>query len=563
MGLLVRERPPVRLSIEASPTADLSPGYRWGADDRNVQNVPNGMTFSTSMPGGFDQGSVTLERDPRLAWPDLQEFTTVTMYGLGGSQVAWQGRLEESPSQAGSEANFTATLVGWQAALQDNADAAMVYIDRILNNWQQPSTQRQLDLLAAGYGLSQWSAAAGADPDGTGAPSLVVTAVEPILGMQANEQWYDAGASKIAAIRALLITMPAIGWPPTGSSLNTVLSSDSVGTTQESEGWNANDGSITFEPSTPYRFAVLQITNNSGDWGTDGATALIAWENVSVLGDHGLTVRAGASGLIPGADDGFLASDVIAHAVSNWAPEIGFTTGSTGTIQPSSFVIPQLTFSPTTPLAIIQQATEYELLDYAVWEGRSLYVNARGARGNQWVSRVGDAQLQNAGPQMSRIFNGVVVQWTDVTGVTYTVGPPGSQANFTSSDLVDNDPLNPANLAGVTKWYLLQAGTTTLAGATQIGQLYLQEQAIANTSGQASIVGHVQDTAGNYWPAWMIRAGDTISFLDASDSSFRRIVSTSYDDTTATNALQLDSPPDGISALLDRLSVSIAASGLQ
>src|SRR5581483_4492424 len=151
------------------------------------------------------------------------------------------------------------------------------------------------------------------------------------------------------------------------------------------------------------------------------------------------------------------------------------------------------------------------------------------ARGRKWRARSGPAQLQGAGPQIGRLWNGVIVQWTDVTGVNRTVGPPGSGANYTDGGLVDTDPLNPANEAGIRKYALVTMGTSTLAGATQIGRLFLQEQKLLDTSGQASHTGYVQDDKGVWWPVWMMRAGDQVSYIDAAHPSYRRIVHTAYD----------------------------------
>jgi hypothetical protein len=104
--------------------------------------------------------------------------------------------------------------------------------------------------------------------------------------------------------------------------------------------------------------------------------------------------------------------------------------------------------------------------------------------------------------------------------------------------------------------------TSTIPGATKTGADFLQAQKAADGAGQASLVGHVQDQVGVWWPAWLVRAGDYISFVDASDGSPRRIVSTGYDDSSRTNTVQLDQPPDTMTALLERLSVVLAPLGL-
>ena len=121
--------------------------------------------------------------------------------------------------------------------------------------------------------------------------------------------------------------------------------------------------------------------------------------------------------------------------------------------------------------------------------------------------------------------------------------------------------MNPVNELGIRKWATLQMSTGAPASAIQAGRTFLQYQKVLNTSGQASLVGHVLDMSGNWWPAYMVRAGDQISFIDAGDFSFRRIVSTSYDDSSRTNSIQLDSPPDGMQATLERFAATMTQGG--
>jgi hypothetical protein len=572
--LLVRERPPTNLSVSvATPTG---PTYRLGADDPNVNNKPDQLTFSTTMPGGFDQCSLTLNRDPRINWPDLIELSTVTAYGLGGSQVAYQGRIEEFPSQAGQQSTFSPTIAGWQNHLLDDQYAAMVFIDRELATWSTPTTSRQItDIGNAQQPSGDLSFQVGADQNNKIA--LILSGTTPWTGNQIVEAWYGNGAVNLARIQAssiLQLNPTYLVRTNSGDNLFVNFASDNSVPT------SANGASAISLPQTPFSvvaspvlpYAIVGLVNSGTVSGSppSGTTVGVAVENLAIMGNHGLTLRTGASGSSPSYDDGYLASDVEGYVLSTWCPKLSYSAGSSGTIQPSSFVIPQLAFpTATTPDVIITAANQFELRDWAVWEattgtsGPTYYSNTRGARGKTWVARVGPAQLQNAGPQMNRLWNGVVVQWANVDGTTGLVGPPASNAPNTSSSLLDNDPTNPANILGINRWYLLTLGTSTLAGATQVGAVFLQEQALINTSGQAQLVGHVQDSAGNYWPSWMVRAGDTISFIDAADSSSRRVVGTSYAHTSRTNTVQLDAPPDGMTALLDRLSAAISFAGFQ
>ena len=63
------------------------------------------------------------------------------------------------------------------------------------------------------------------------------------------------------------------------------------------------------------------------------------------------------------------------------------------------------------------------------------------------------------------------------------------------------------------------------------------------------------------FPAWAIRGGDYITFVDAHDPVPRRVVKTTYTDDTKTCQLDLDSPPQALQALLARLAGAVAPLG--
>jgi hypothetical protein len=155
-----------------------------------------------------------------------------------------------------------------------------------------------------------------------------------------------------------------------------------------------------------------------------------------------------------------------------------------------------------------------------------------------------------------------VVQYNDVDGTAKTVGPPRSGSTVETSVLKDSDPQNPANRLGIIRRTKLTMGTSTAAAATEVGRRFLEEQKLLDRSGRARIVGHVTDDHGVMHPYWHIRAGDLISFVDASDTSYRRIVKVDHDASARTASLDLDAPPEGMDALLERLGVSIVSLGL-
>jgi hypothetical protein len=553
--LLARERPPVRLSVNVETPSGYS--ARWGADDPSPQNQPQGLTISSTMPGGFESFGCTLQRDPRHTYPDLEELSTITVSGLGGAQIAWQGRLEQLPDTGGSQAQVSPAGSGYQNALQDNNSAAMIYVDQSLGSWQGPSLGRQVYLV--GESRQFGTETVGNDPAGNPAIILEIddSWVSPFLPIA--EAWYNAGtAGTIGAVYYNYSPGAQISTSDTNWGMGVFLSPDDLADGGYAGGEIALGGA-TGVLTGAFPYALIQQSYGSTPAGQDGASLQTFWR-LAVVGNHGLAIQGSWPSTI-----GVLASDVAGQALGRWAPEIAFTTGPNGTVQPSQFVIPQLAFTtPTTASAIVQQIVQYELLDWAVWEGPQFWMNPLGesARTRNWRARMGECQLQDAGPDITRLLNGVLVQFTNVDGTSGTVGPPGSSAQTTDPSLLDTDPQNPANQAGIDRWGTLQMGTTTPAAAIQVGARYLEAQAVLNTAGQASLVGHCQDDNGVYWPAWMVRAGDTLTVVDAADTSARRITSSSYADATKTNALTLGQPPDSTVALLERLSAVIQPLGL-
>jgi hypothetical protein len=565
--IIVREKPPLRLQLAVQTPA----GYhqRLGYDDPNPANSPSALTFTTTMPGGFENASFTLQRKIGQSYPDLELLSTVTVLGAAG-EVAWQGRIEELPDVGGDQSQINPQCVGWQSHLADDDSAREIFVDTNITEWEGPSVARQLAGMEDPEGavVDQGPSVA---PDYTnGYPSLALALQGSWSQAQLVEGWYDGHGIPIGLLYAAWETNGAFtltGGDAFGAAL--FLCTDDTGESyDEINPITTAPSSATLYATTTRPWALVQLWNDTIPGGQDGVTYSLFMTALAVYGTHGLPLY-GTEG--PTESQGLLASDAIAYAVGRWAPKITYTQGASGTIQPSAFVIPQLVFlDPTTVSAMIQQAVQYELLDWGVWEEPvgvfpaqpCFYLNARGARANYWRARTGPAQLQETGQQVSSLYNGVVVQWTDVTGINRSVGPPGSGTNYTDSSLVTTDPANPANQAGINRWGLVTMGTSTLAGATQIGQVFLQEQALLNQSGQATLTGYVEDQNGISWPAWMVRAGDYITFTDAHDTTPRRIVSTSYDDTQKANTLQLDQPPDALDALLQRMSVALQPIGL-
>lgn len=562
-ALWVRELPPLRLHcLVTAPNGRVT---RWSDDDWSVENRPGQMTFSTVMPGGYEQFSCQLARKVGLPYTDLQELSRIDVEGIGGLKV-WQGRLEKQPVQSGDSSNISPQATGYQSALDDDNGVRMIPVDRDMSNWIDPSYGEQVFELEGGFGSIDGPSVT---PDtATGLPTLALVINGSWTASPQMAAWYDSHGVPLLMVMVNLMTGPGIDITDPSWDWELAL------LTQNS--WDPSTGMLDYDDQgnlAPYGdgmfaqyasianrvFAQLSFQYNAAPAGADGVDLGLSASVTAVYGDHGL-------GMYPYGDGayGVLASDVCAAAVAQYASELAINI-----VQPTQFVIPHLVFwDPSKPSDIIKQALQTDLFDWWVDEGTirlpTFNLAPQGGHGRSWQARSWPAKLEDNGPSIDHIYNGVIVAYTDVTGTSRMVGPPGSIADVEDPSLYDPDPENPCNQGPypIERYALVQMQTSTWDTAIQVGALFLQEQKELDTSGQAALVGHVQDTSGVLWPAWMVKAGDQISFIDAADSSPRRIVHASWDDATKTNTIQLDQPPDGIAALLERLSLSLIAEGL-
>jgi hypothetical protein len=565
MAFTVREKPPLRLSaLLTDPSGRTT---RWGADEPSAENVPNGLSFSTTMPGGFESANCSLPRKPGVAYADLTPFANWRIQGAGG-ECAWEGQLRDTPRSSGNDRAVTPRGAGYQAHLDDDKSARMIYVDQDLNGWHEASVQRRINVIGSGANPHAPSVA---QDETTGEPSLELAMEEPwsASAFPQPEGWYDAKGIAIGSLYYAWKKTSNLGAADASLGYVANLSDDDILTSHD-ETANlraAGPGTGTLSATTGTRtFVRVRLNYTAAVSSTANRRYAVYWTKLAVYGDHGLTKRGDASAT---EAQGLYASDVIAHALRTWAPLITFTEGSTGTLTPTSFVIPQLEFrDPTTVSQIISGANRFHLRDWAIWEGQragqpTFYYHDRGARGKAWRARIRPAELEETGQSADRVWNGILVRFNDVSGESRTVGPTGSGANTEDTALEDSDPLNPANQKGIRRWDVLDmGGVSTPAGAIEVGRRFLEEANQLDTSGQARLVGYVEDDRGVIHPAWKVRAGDTIAFTDASDRSARRIVKTNYDAATCTCSVDLDAPPEGLDALLERLQATLIPLGL-
>ena len=341
--------PPLQLSVDVA-APDGSTHNRWAFDEPDPENVPSALTFSSTMPGGFEQAGLTLPRQPGLDYSDLTEFSKVTILGAGG-EIAWQGRLETMPRTSGAQLSITPGITGYQAALADNNAAREIYIDCALTQWGSSSAQLKINDATAAQDVDDPTTVA----DGTtGQPSIATQFSGAWTRTHACKAWYDAAAVPIGTLYYAWKISPNVIYTDTNWVWQTWLSNDDVQTGLQGSSplrsAGPGTGSLVANDNAK-RFAMVYLAY-SGAGGTQQTIYSVYW---TYLGVVGRTVSPSAGHSHQPAGSACYASDVIAHAVGKYAPGLALVdSGGASTITPTNFVIPQLAFTdPTTAAAII------------------------------------------------------------------------------------------------------------------------------------------------------------------------------------------------------------------
>lgn len=544
---------------------------RWGPDEPDGRDVPDDLSFTTSIPGGFKDMSCSLQRDLSV-YPDEALFDDVQVYGPGGD-TRWEGRMAHFPRE---QTSVKPTAVGYCNHLLDDASAREIFRDSELTHWlTKPSVQRQIDL-GLGYRLDgDISVVPDPDPDTGGYPRLVLkqTRIDDVTAGPTNvtltETWYDSTGIPISGVYhdSTSVDKSAGGAALSGSWVFSMVFSDDDHTTNTSVPrsmlvtptgyYNADDPpNRKYIAISLYYFAVLAAQD--GDW--EGA-----FKTLVVYGNHGLTKR----GPDPG---GFYTSDIVENIVRRWAPLLTYTYP--GSIEQTDFIVPN--FAPmdaTTPDDLIQRINVFELKDWGVYAGgednypsRTFFFREPSPDRLTWRARISDgAVLTNEGIQADEVVNGVMVNYTTPDGTSRTVGPPDSGARETSSELLDTDPTNPVNAHNIPRKYgsLTVSQRTNQEGAIQIGSTWLNRRLGVQRRGTVTCVGMVKHPSGVYMPTSCMRGGDFLIVEDdPRDTEPRKIINTSYTHKDRAVRCDLEHEAFRLDAYMERYGVLLSLAGM-
>jgi hypothetical protein len=536
---------------------DGSVGDRWGADENAVGNIPKGLGFSTSDPGGFKDCSLSLARDIDKNWPDLRLLRALRIYGMGG-RTAWEGSLQEIPFHHADDTSIAPGATGHVSMLDYDPSFAEIYIDADLTKWGEPSTQRRTAMLEAGYSFAGVEVHEGFQDAGTAGPAILFAFNNYGTATDVGEAWYYGNGVPLSKVLYdYIIPKAGADMVNQGTRLWTCendLAAGAAGGTVH--GAVANNGQEWGGGTALTKYFLAQSYYLGGLTGISlGDTYGIA--NPKVVGRHGLP--------LPGAwpNVGVYGSDVIADIVSRCAPDLNFTTGSEGSIAPTTGIIPHLVFSEGVKGSdAILGTNAYYQRSWGVYDDKTFFWHQPTSYRKRWrIRRSKGHGVDLLGPQAEDAVNGVVVTFTDPAGVSRVVGPPGCPTAYaTSETLVDNSLSNPVNAAGIArKWGELKLGfVTTTSKAIEVGAAWMVNKLLSSQArGSVVVSGLVEDDeTGTLHPAWAMRACDSVIVTDG-DNIERGIIETNYDHDTRTCTCNLDTTPHKFEALQERMGIGL------
>lgn len=553
--MYVSEPPPEDLAIRI-----VAPGgtrYRLAEDEPKAENTVSDIEYSSEIPGGDKEAHAVLAREPQRDWRDIVPYGDVEIYGPG-VEVVWSGSLDKGPGDSGFEPGITPAFLGWQYVFEDDQAVQVGFIDADLTKYSTDlSLERRLKLRENNQilvaecttGLTTVDAAQAAPGivfnfAGQSAPAATYTVV--------GEMDYSSGGIDIGQFlydyRQITTYAEDIGW--TSNSFIAETDSAKTGTVVGKDHNRATalrqsipeDGSIA---PAGMKFIIVRDAR-----GPSGAVVTLqditSYQNMKVIGRHGLTLQ----GTWP--DVGFTARQMLEYFVQTYCAPL-----TVGNMDDDGFVVPQAWYSEGQSRGqVVTDLTKYSLYDWFVYR-KQFEFRKPGTYGRKWKAYVAPSGLNEVGTDSQRLWTSVVVRYQDVDGTTRTVGPPLSNCNVESALLEQTDPSHPAVRADrVRRATLDMSGVGSPAVAIEIGVRFLEEANLLSRSGSATLSGFVLDSKGTLWPVSRVKAGDWVSFVDAADPSYRKIVGASHSHNERKCDIDLDAPPEGMQALLERLNVA-------
>lgn len=549
---ITREYPPDKVAIRIKSPNGYS--NRWAEDESKAENVLSDIELEDEMPGGDKSMGGILARDPQLKWQEMEAYADIYAY-QPGVKKCWEGSLDKAPAVSGDQMSLAPAALGYQAELEDDRASAIGFISTDLSKLEDSSMQRHINLLEGQFSPSAAGVLSGFQDSGTTAAGILFDfrqVLNKVGGPKpgAEQIWNPEGAliGKVMYDFIGDATSPwlsNIGIDRDDLDLSHLARGEPNGTTALQQTISTSIGGKYLFIMDYYNAAItteFQMTNRH--W----------FVNIHVFGTHGLSV----SGSWPNI--GLKMKQMIEYLIN----ELTTLEARPEDVDDDEFLINNAWYGSRGPTSeIVQDLTKYSYYDWFVRRGKRFHVKKPGTYGNFWKSYVRESELDELGLDSQALWDEIVVSYQDANGRTIYAGPPGSGCDIESELLTVTDPDSPGRRAGRKRRDLIQLkGVGTPATAIEVGKRFLEEANLLNHAGSATLTGYVLDHNGVMWPAACVKSGDWISFVDASDRSYRKIVNRKYVHNNRGSEIQIDAPPSGMEQLLERLQAEMISLGV-
>jgi hypothetical protein len=498
---------------------------------------------------GFERLSFVLRRRIDLESPDIELFDTIRAISMSGA-IIWEGRVSALPRQLDADGHsLQIEAVGFMAAARDRKFAE-VYVDGDLTAWEPPNLARQFALTAANFTIEPSTVVAGTGVTHTAALVLRITGnwVSPIKKVSEAMYTFPEGSSGFGYVYFWSLLSQA-----GGSWTHVFTTSDNgdsnTATVVETSGnFGGADTAGYWGPATVTNRGQRYVNATWYFNATPAGAASDEFTNslrlLRVYGNTGLPFY--------GTDPkGFLVSDIIRDICRRWVPQL-----DPSGVQATEYPVQQAAWRERTdPYDAWLDLNRYHLWELAVWEGPTLHYGPIDASDYDWEVRLDDygTTVDLQGDTTEELANGIVVEFDNpLTGSRDIVSP----ADY--PELADTSADNPVNKHGLTVWTEKSLSSpATPDDAVQIGRAALAEFNQAKSPGTIGVTGHIRDRNGAFRPAFDVRAGDTVAITNHPNDRPRIVSETSWDGTSKTMRMAVDTTAKYLDAFLDRVATAI------
>jgi hypothetical protein len=555
---------PLRVVAYDPPAAASGwvPAQGWELSDR-----VSGLSYSNKNPGGDYICTFSLHTSWLLRNREIDKGNLIRV--MDGINVLWQGRIQDTVrGQSGKDPTINVTAYGLGVRLKDTTFAE-IWIDRSLE-WNEPSLQRKINILAAGREYSRTSIEE--SPSGSSTPGFLIH-IDSWLETPhpTAEHWYYGGGVDIGKLMYDFIVPKPAGTESLATGM--AIENDDLGSIALAASPNHRNTPASAQLLTASgaggKYAFFYLVWEGGGTGTNGGDTW-GFQNIAVIGRHGIAL----SGSWPSV--GLLAYKVIENL-------IGRATGIQLRAQArTTYVIQQLAQKePTTIEDGIVKANEFDsstrtwgtwgpngalLSQVASWEGYFDYVEIKNSP--SWYCFREECEDIDLSTEMSSLYDRVEVKYTPNDGVQrYVV------RTTVVRDLVE---------AGMSpRTFALDAGQATAEDAAALGDAFLAlSGGFAPARGSVAIaqpqIRHA--TKGRIPSHWMRADGSAIRLIDVlpnyqamglsstperrSTFPIKEVVVDASDRAQPRTTVTVDQSREDMSVLQARLSLDTARIGL-